>query len=425
MQPDTPHPTRPSHRDTTLDRRRFLQIAGVSVALAGTSWACNRSPGPIAKAGPGASDERSTESAGRYGERVLVLVELQGGNDGLNTVVPYRRDAYYRARPGLAVDRDEVLSLDDDVGLHPSLAPLMSAWDAGELAVVQGLGYPNPNRSHFRSIEIWDTGSAGDHAPHGWIERTVGSAAAAMRDALAADGVVIGQGQPGPLDGDVLCNIAMARPDAFVQEARHLQRLDASTGNPALDHVIGIQNELLSAARTIEDRLAAGERPSADFPRTRIGRQLDVAARLLVADVPVGVVKVQHGSFDTHAGQSGQHGRLLEQLADALVAFRTSLASAGRADDVLIMTYSEFGRRVAENGSGGTDHGTAAPQLLLGPGVAGGVHGEHPDLEDLDDGGDMKFTTDFRSLYNAVATRWWGLRAPFDSGRYGALGVIG
>jgi uncharacterized protein (DUF1501 family) len=358
------------------------------------------------------------------GERLLVLVELNGGNDGLNTVVPYDDPAYARARPRLAVARDRVLKLDERLGLAPELEPLMAAWRSRELAIALGVGYPRPNRSHFRSIEIWNSASDSEAVlQDGWVARVFaesGFGRCARRDDLAADGLVLG-GPSGPLAGAAMRTVVMRNPERFLKGTSGTAPGQAVSGNPALDHILTVRGQIYQAARRIEARLDGTPGSPVDFPKTRLGRQLAVAARLVAAGVPVAAIKVAQGGFDTHAGQAGQHRTNLGELAEALAAFRTALVRAGAWDRVLVMTYAELGRRVAENGSGGTDHGTAAPHLLLGGRVRGGLYGSQPSLGDLE-AGDLKHGLDFRSLYATAAHGWWGLAPTTDSlGRHSAL----
>ncbi len=368
-----------------FNRRDFLKVggAGALVALA-----------PI-----------STSLAAPSARRVAVLVELKGGNDGLNTVVPFSDPAYAKLRPRLALSRDEVLKLDERVGLHPSLSPLMDSWSARELAVVQGVGYDDPNRSHFRSIEIWETATDSDkYADEGWLARALD----AHSKGLATPGVSLGDDDVGPLRGDPRA-LTLRDPQRFLNATKRLMRpTDARSTNSSLTHVLATQRALLDASNSIEQTLDKIPKLEVAFPKTNIGRQLETAARLISGGVPLMAVKVTHGGFDTHANQLGRHAALLGQLADALAAFRLAMIDASRWPDTLVMTYSEFGRRAAQNGSMGTDHGTAAPHLLMGGRVRGGLHGKAPSLTDLA-GGDLKHHVDFRDVYANVTRSFWGI----------------
>lgn len=344
--------------------------------------------------------------------RKLVLVELQGGNDGLNTVVPYASPAYYAQRPTIAIARDEVIRLDDQVGLHPALRPLAPAWQAGELAVVQGLGYAEPNRSHFRSIEIWDSAQDDRHFTEGWVARI-------FRDhpppaSLAAEGVVFGRPYVGPLLGRERRVIVMDTAAAFARRGARLADARSVSGNPALAYILDTQAEAIAASARVMKDLARAEADEAlaerlqHFPSDRFGRQCLELARLLAAGTGMAAVKMSIGSFDTHIRQPDTHARLLESLAAGLAELRGFALERGLWDDLLIVTYSEFGRRAAENKSLGTDHGAAAPHFVLGGKVKGGLLGPHPDLERLENG-DVALGVDFRRLFATVAERWWAL----------------
>lgn len=356
-------------------------------------------------------------------DRILILIELHGGNDGLNTLIPYSDERYYQARLHLAIPRERVLQLSPNLGLHAALEPLMGLWQARQLAIVQGVGYPKPNRSHFRSIEIWDTASDSDQIlDEGWLARLFESNP--LPAAFGTEGIVLGPRESGPLNGKTVRTIALEDPQQFLQQASRVRAVEQSSTNPALAHILQVQRELTHAAGDLAVRLQQAPPFHASFPASPIGRQLEIAAQLLIARVPVAVVKVSHGSFDTHANQLGQHERLLKELADSLAEFRQVMEQAGLWDRVLMMTYSEFGRRVRENASAGTDHGTAAPHFLLGGKIKGGLYGEAPSLGDLQEG-DLTYRVDYRSLYATVTKNWWGLPGDAAGGRpYPALNCL-
>lgn len=339
--------------------------------------------------------------------RVLILVELNGGNDGLNTLIPYGDERYYQMRPRLAIPRERVLQLSEQIGLHDALEPLMPLWQQRELAWVQGVGYAEPNRSHFRSIEIWETASDSRQIlDEGWIARLF--EINPPPSTFAADGIVLGRRDAGPLSGKTIRTIALEDPQQFLAQASRVPSLTQASSNPALAHILQVQRELTHAAVDFAQRLEQSPPLHATFPPSPIGRQLQTAAQLLAAKVPVAVIKVSIGSFDTHANQLGHHERLLKELAEAVVAFRQAMQQFGHWDRVLMMTYSEFGRRVGENASSGTDHGTAAPHFFLGGNVKGGLYGAAPSLMDLAEG-DLRHHIDYRSLYRTVITNWWGM----------------
>ena len=350
--------------------------------------------------------------AGRW-DRVLVLVELNGGNDGLNTVVPHGDPLYGKLRPNLAIDRQKVLHLDEQLGFHPALKPLMPLWQEQRLAVALGLGYPDPNLSHFRSIEIWDTASDSDaYLDDGWVAGLF--RASPPGAGFTADGVVLGRDDVGPLQGERFRSVTLRDPKAFLNQARRMRPARTTAANPALQHLVGVQNQLRGTAQAFRERNILDADPGATFAKDPFGRQMETVARLLVSGVSVPVIKVSLGSFDTHANQAGTHARLLGNLAEGLTAFAKSMRARGLWNRVLVMTYGEFGRRVAENGSRGTDHGTAAPHFLLGGRVRGGFYGEQPPLNDLERG-NLKYRLHFRSLYATAARDWWKMETvPFN-----------
>ena len=350
--------------------------------------------------------------------QLLVLVELKGGNDALNTVVPYADSAYYGLRPRIAIRRDDVLQLDGRTGLHPSLAPLMPVWQARELAIVQGVGYPSPNLSHFRSIEIWDTASrAEEYLTDGWLARTF--AAAPVPKRFAADGVVVGAAELGPLAGGGARAVALANTEQFLRQARLAQPAEAR-GNRALVHLLKVEADVVQAAAGLN-----GNREfRTPFPQGPFGNAVKTAAQVVASEAGVAAVRISLNGFDTHQNQPGTHANLLRQLAEGLVAVRAALQELGRWDSTLVVTYAEFGRRPQENGSNGTDHGTAAAHFALGGRVKGGLYGEAPRLDRLE-GGNLVHAVDFRSLYATVLERWWGVPAAGPlGGRFPSLDVL-
>ncbi|MBN9514026.1 MAG: DUF1501 domain-containing protein [Alphaproteobacteria bacterium] len=356
--------------------------------------------------------------------RILLLVELKGGNDGLNTLVPYADARYRELRPAIGVPRERVIQLDEKVGLHEKLQPLMESWKAGDLAIVQGVGYPYPNRSHFRSIEIWDTASASSQTLNeGWIARSfegVSLPKGAGVDCIVADTNAL------PSTGPELRTIVMQDAENFLRQAQNLKDAQGmgDGGNPALRHLLAVRHEINAAAAGLRDKLRAAAAPAVAYGQEfLLGRQLDVATRVITSKVPVVAVKVALGGFDTHANQAPTQERLLAYLAASLATLRNNLIAAGRWNDVLVMTYSEFGRRAKQNASAGTDHGTAAPQFVMGGGVKGGLHGAYPSLHDLQDG-DLKYTVDFRSVFATVAQGCWGLQRDYGLRQPQKLGFL-
>jgi len=344
------------------------------------------------------------QSAAAGYSQLLVLVELKGGNDGLNTVVPYADPAYYGLRPRIAIRRDDVFQLDGRSGLHPSLAPLMPLWQSRELAIVQGVGYPSPNLSHFRSIEIWDTASrAEEYLADGWLARTFASAPVPKR--FAADGVVVGASELGPLAGGGARAVALANTEQFLRQAKLAQPTQAQ-GNRALAHLLKVEADVVQAASGLN-----GNREfRTQFPQGLFGNAVKTAAQVVASEAGVAAVRISLNGFDTHQNQPAAHANLLRQLAEGLVALRAALQELGRWDSTLVVTYAEFGRRPQENGSNGTDHGTAAAHFALGGRVKGGLYGEAPRLDRLE-GGNLVHAVDFRSVYATVLERWWGVPA--------------
>ncbi len=372
----------------TVDRRRFLAAGAVAFGALG------RHAGVAFAAGP------ETAAASRY-SNLLVLVELKGGNDGLNTVVPIGDPTYERLRPKLAIRRDEALVLSDRAALHPALAPLMPAWERRQLAILQGVGYPEPNLSHFRSIEIWETASRSDQTlADGWLARAF--AKSPVPASFAADGVVIGGNDLGPLAGGGTRAVALADPEQFLRRAK-LAAPDVAPRNAALAHILKTEGDIVQAASHLDGRHAY----ATSFPANPFGNAVKTAARVVANDSGVAVVHLSLGSFDTHAGQAPTQARLLSELAQGLAALESALREIGRWDRTLVVTYAEFGRRPKENQSQGTDHGTASVHFALGGRVAGGFHGAAPQLDRVGDG-NPPYTIDFRQVYATVLEGWWG-----------------
>ena len=368
-----------------MKRRDFLRSTGtgVSAALIGSLW-------PIA----GYSQARD-----RY-QRTLIMVELKGANDGLNTVIPFATPAYYTLRPRIALKRDEVLQLDERTGLHPSLLPLLPQWQSGHLAIVQGLGYAQPNLSHFRSIEIWHTASRSDETlQDGWLTRQF--AQSAVPRSFAADGVIVGTNDLGPFSGSGTRAIVLANTEQFLRQARFAQS-GVGGGNRALAHVLKTEADIVHAAVG----MSGNHEFRTEFPTHAFGQSVRTAAQVLAGKAPVAVLRLSHNGYDTHQNQPGTHASLLRQLGEGLAALKGALIELNRWDQTLIMTYAEFGRRAAENGSTGTDHGTANAHFAMGGQVQGGLYGQAPQLDRLDNG-NLPYAVDFRSYYATAIERWW------------------
>lgn len=347
-------------------------------------------------------------------DRVLVVVQLGGGNDGLNTVVPFEDDLYHRARPQIGLKSDRIIKLDDLVGVNDALKPVMPYFERGELAVIQGVGYPNPDRSHFRSMEIWHTASDSDeYLGDGWIGRYFDNNCSGS--AQPQVGLAIDADRPQAFGSALGYGVATSDPSKFgwiagkgadTETAFLALNAGQAPHNPTLDF---LRHTTAAGVESSEEVRAAAKKGNIVMD-TRGGRnnrmnQLDSVAGLIRGGLATRIYYVSTSGFDTHAGQSGKHEQLLGGVAEALARFQAQLEKDGTADRVTTMVFSEFGRRVNENGSGGTDHGTAAPMFLMGKSVKGGVHGTAPNLGDLD-GGDLKFSTDFRQVYTTVLEDW-------------------
>ncbi len=421
-----------AHDEAGISRRRFLTglgVGGTAAVAAGYGLSVWRD-GATSTSGAAAPRTVPRLGSGRT-DRTLVVVELGGGNDGLNTVVPMADPLYRTLRPTLAVA--DAVALDDAVGLHPGLAKLAARYQAGQVAVVEGLGYPDPNLSHFASLGYWWSGVPGESGGTGWLGRyldgTVG-----FDDPLAAVGI-------GPVPSPALLgNRSFA---TSISDATGLQpRLPAWVDTPGdllaawgrfapassdptslmgrVQQAIGLtveaRDELAGMLRsTTSDAAAASSEAYGREPEASVS--LALAAQLVIGDRAPRVIYVNGlGDYDTHQGEAQRHPALMQDLDAGLEAFFTTLAGAGVADRALVMTVSEFGRRPAENGSG-TDHGTAAPQFLIGTKVKGGRYGAPPSLTQLDHQGNLVSTTDFRSLYATVLQDWLGVDAQAVMGR--------
>jgi uncharacterized protein (DUF1501 family) len=346
-------------------------------------------------------------------DRIFILIELKGGNDGLNTVVPYADNTYYQLRNTIGIKPEEVIKLDEKVGLHPELKAMLPFWEKNELAIVQGVGYPQANLSHFRSIEIWETSSkSNEYLSDGWVTRGM-QAGFAGKGKYTAEGVLIGMNDFGPLAGAKA--VSLNDPVAFVNQSRlaHANQLAASTQNPALRYLLKVENEISQAADGLKgDKYTF----STVFPLGQFGNGVAAAAQIVASQRanPAGGVPVMCltlGSFDTHQNQLGAHAGLLKQLAEGMAALKSALTELGAWDRTMVMTFSEFGRRAKQNSSNGTDHGTAAPHFVAGGAVRGGVYGQAPDLTRLDGNQNVVYSTDFRQIYTTVAQQWWGVNA--------------
>jgi uncharacterized protein (DUF1501 family) len=371
-------------------RRDFLRHGLTLAAAAGTV------PAFLAR-----TAEALAEPATKDAERILVLLQLAGGNDGLNTLVPYADDGYHRVRPKLGVPAKAVLPLNGYAGLHPELAAVKGLYDAGLCAVYQGVGYPNPDRSHFRSMEIWETGTPATKEATGWVGRFFDANCPGCDQPTA--GIAIGSGLPLSLRNHRGVGLAVDDPEQFRALASGTG--DASpSGNGALDFLQRTSMNLRVSAEAIAGA-AAKYKSTVQYPPGNFARSLRLIAQMIAGGLPSRVYFASLTGFDTHANQFPTQPALLRQFAVAVAAFLKDLKEQRNDERVLLLQFSEFGRRVAENASGGTDHGTAAPLFLFGAPVRPGLHGTYPSMTNLDQG-DLKYTLDFRTIYAAVLRDW-------------------
>jgi uncharacterized protein (DUF1501 family) len=399
--------------DCGCSRREFLArgLYGIGVT-AGMPLFLNRTSASLAaQALQGTSIER-------HPERILVVVELSGGNDGLNTVVPYGDPAYYRARPKLAIPESEVIKLSTGqggFGFHPSMQGFERLYKDGLMAVVHGCGYDHPSLSHFSSMAYWHTGIPNGGDPLGWLGRVADDFYSQTTNNLIVN---IGNSQSQAVRSQrhsplVFNDPARFRRDGSDEQKQALVALSRAqtTANPTLEFLSATAANATESSDFVR-KAAADYRTPVDYGvGGGFGQDLQKVAALIAAGMPTRIyyVSYQGNSFDTHVFQGDLHSRLLMYTADAVRAFMEDLKRLGRADDVAMLMFTEFGRRVEENGSEGTDHGTATPMFVVGKGVKAGFYGTHPSLTDLDDG-NMKMTTDFRRVYATMISEWLGCR---------------
>jgi uncharacterized protein (DUF1501 family) len=366
--------------------------------------------------------------------RTLVVVQLTGGNDGLNTLVPYSQQAYYDSRPTLAVNKTDVLALNGDVALHPNMQGLLDIYNENHLAAVQGVGYPNPNRSHYESMSIWQSASVDVSQYTGWLGRylDVAKSVDSTLNAVNVDALlwpaVIGEKERAmaveslktfkvyPLTGGAS---SAAQSEASIKALNSIQCSSCQEYNNLVTTMLESGLDALTASDIVQ-QAAANYQTSVTYPSNDFANRLKLAAQVITSTLKPVVVYLQIGGFDTHAYQKNVQANLLKTVSDGIAAFYKDMDEKGKLDDTLIMTFSEFGRRVKENSSQGTDHGTAEPVFLMGGRVRGGLYGTYPSLTDLDSG-DLKFTVDFRQVYSTILQDWLGadpsqiLNSPFQN----------
>jgi uncharacterized protein (DUF1501 family) len=361
--------------------------------------------------------KRTQQASGKDGQ-ILVILQLAGGNDALNMVIPYSDDLYHRARPTMGVDAKSVMKLDDRVGLHPNLAPLKNLYDAGQMSVLQGVGYPNPNRSHFRATDIWESAEpTREDTTTGWLGRFFDNTCSGVDP---HEGIALGAKLPLAMQGDRVRALTFERPESYRYNGRDSKDyLSLNTAKnqmqaPAKQEAITPATQLDFLHRTAMDAQASSEqidkliqshRPVGKYPNGSFGRDLQTVAAMIGGGLATRVYYVSLGGFDTHAGEKGRHDRLMKELADGVSAFYADMKAQRNDQRVMMMTFSEFGRRVQQNASGGTDHGAAAAMLCFGGSLRQGIVGKHPSLSDLDHG-DLKYELDFRTVYADILQNW-------------------
>lgn len=398
----------------SLHRRQFLRSSLAASSLV--------SMGGVTIPGFLAQSARAARDAAKSNDRILVVVQLVGGNDGLNTVVPHGIDGYVRNRRRLRLPTGQLHRITDDISLHPSMGQMAKLLEDGRLAIVQGVGYPNPDRSHFRSMEIWETARTDSHPEAletGWLGRV-----------LDADPPSPGSDSPALHVGGGRLPLALRARRVEVPSMEQIDqfRLQANGSSAEQDSTRSALNEVAGVDRSDDpllgflrrstlaayeasarlEEVAAGQGGETNYPNFNLARRLEQIARIIKAGFGTRIYYTRQDGYDTHANQLATHAALLNELADSLAAFHEDLAQDGQAGRVAVLVFSEFGRRVAENASNGTDHGAAAPVFVVGPVAQAGLIGEHPSLDDLDEG-DLKYQTDFRSLYASLLDEWLGV----------------
>ncbi|MEO6405316.1 MAG: DUF1501 domain-containing protein [Ferruginibacter sp.] len=345
------------------------------------------------------------------GNKVVVVIQFSGGNDGLNTVIPISNDIYYKERPRLGIAKDKALNLTADAGLNPALGSFKALYDDGSLAIMNGVGYPNPDRSHFRSMDIWQSASASnEYVNTGWVGRYLDALCKGCdkpTQALEIDDVLSlamkGQRQKGLAFKDPR-RLYSSSNEKFYKDINAAHK---NSEEAAADYLYKTMSETLSSADYIYQQSKLHP-TNASYPNSEMGKNLKTIASLILSDINTKVYYVSLGSFDTHVNQEATQKRLFTELNDAIKSFTADLKANNRFQDVLMMTFSEFGRRVSQNASNGTDHGTANNMFFISGGLKEkGILNPMPDLKDLNEG-DLKHTVDFKNVYATVLNKWLG-----------------
>jgi len=388
-----------------ISRREFLRHSGavIAVGLLAPPWLSS-----IARA-----DMRRVFRGGNVTDRVLVVCQLTGGNDGLNTVIPYAQRRYYDLRSSLGIAEAKHIALSEDLALHPSLAGLKRLWDRKQLAIVNGVGYPHPNRSHFRSMEIWQTANPDADEQYGWIGKYLDSE---IEEKNPNPVMAIGLGTEK--------NSALIGAKSAVPTFASLADIQSMVGNveadkslraiQGMDEMEGTnRHQVQQATQSALDAMAELQKSlgkyasKSEYETNAFGQGFKQIAHLIAVSPRTRVIYFSVGGFDTHSRQAEQHERLLKEFGDGLDTFMSEMDGLGKSSKVAVMVFSEFGRRAQENASGGTDHGAAAPMFVAGGNIKPGFYGKYPDLGDLDRG-DLRYNVDFRSVYATMLDSWMG-----------------
>jgi uncharacterized protein (DUF1501 family) len=413
-------------------RREFLRTSVLGGAL---SWTVPAFLANTFSALHAEAADSATQIATGRDSNILVILQMAGGNDGLNTVVPYSNDHYYRARPRLGLPEKRILKINEDIGLHENLAGFKDLYDAGQLSIIQGVGYPNPNRSHFRSTEIWQTAADAEKIESsGWLGRYFDNTCSGCEPTVAVN---IGRQMPQAFQAKHPVGVSLESPQNYrfmsrekgkngemtEESYRKLNEPDTEMAENAGGTIDAIHGSVQSPGSALDflERTALDAQVSSDkirtiasrvenqatYPVSQLGNSLKLVAKLIGGGLATRVFYVSQGGYDTHTNQAGTHERLIKELGDSVKAFVADLKAQGNLSRVLVMTFSEFGRRVAENASSGTDHGAAAPMFVIGDKVKAGLLGKYPSLAPSDlFQGDLKYNLDFRSVYAGVLENW-------------------
>ncbi len=415
-------------------RREFLRATVLGGAL---SWTVPTFLADTFSVLQSEAADKATQTATGLDSTILVILQMAGGNDGLNTVVPYSNDYYHRARPKIGLGEKQILKLNDDLGLHANLTGFKELYDAGHLAIIQGVGYPNPNRSHFRSTEIWQTASDSERFErYGWLGRYFDNTCSGCDPTLA---ISVGKQMPQAFSSKTPVGISLDNPQNYrflppgrasaaekASEEESFRKLNQSDEEmaensggtisaihgaaPQTGSVLDFLERTALDAQISSDKIravAGRTENKAAYPASQLANSLKLVAKLIGGGMTTRIFYVSQGGYDTHTNQTGAHERLLKDLGDSVKAFIADMKAQGNLSRVLLMTFSEFGRRVSENASSGTDHGAAAPMFVVGEKVKAGLLGEFPSLAPADlFQGDIKYKVDFRSVYAGVLENW-------------------